>query len=349
MSTLVLTDPLFLRHDPGPEHPEAAGRLERLTTSLTESPLPEVTLRRPTPATQEALERIHPAPHLLRLGQVDGRTVQLDPDTRTSPESWSAAVLAAGAAVDAVDAVLDGDFQTAFALVRPPGHHAEPGKAMGFCLLNNVAIAAAAAVARGCQRVLVVDFDVHHGNGTQSAFWGRREVLFQSVHQAAFYPGTGQADEVGGPGAEGFNVNVPLPPACGDADYREVFEQVLLPIGEAFRPELVLVSAGFDAHRDDPLGGMLLTDGAYAAMTRSLRSLAQRWGEGRMVMVLEGGYAPEAVMRSARGCLEVLNGAPAEVPAPLVPASDEVQSMLDTVRRLHAPYWPQLSTSAAAP
>src|SRR5690606_30583365 len=336
MSTLVLTDPLFLRHDPGPEHPEAAARLERLTASLEASPLGGIAVRRPQPAAQEALERIHPAAHLLRLGQVDGRHVQLDPDTRTSPESWSAAVLAAGAAVDAVEAVLSGAHQTAFALVRPPGHHAEPCKAMGFCLLNNVAIAAAAAVAHGLERVLVVDFDVHHGNGTQSAFWNRKDVLFQSVHQGVFYPGTGEAAELGGPGAEGYNVNVPLPPASGDAEYREVFEQVLLPIGEAFRPELVLVSAGFDAHRDDPLGGMLLSDAAYASMTHSLLSLAQRWSGGRMVMVLEGGYAPEAVMRSARACLEVLSGTPPELPAPPGPATPEVQGLVEAVRALHA-------------
>lgn len=342
MSTLVLTDPLFLRHDPGPDHPEAPCRLERLTTSLQEVPLADVELRRPQPATAEALERIHPAVHLLRLGQVDGRHVQLDPDTRTSPESWSAAVLAAGASVDAVEAVLSGEFQTAFAMVRPPGHHAEPCKAMGFCLLNNVAIAAAAAVARGCERVLVVDFDVHHGNGTQSAFWDRRDVLFQSVHQGEFYPGTGQADELGGAGAEGFNVNVPIPPASNDGDYRDVFERVLLPIAEAYQPQLVLVSAGFDAHRDDPLGGMLLSDRAYASMTRSLLSVAERWSEGRMVMVLEGGYAPEAVMRSSRACIEVMNGAPVEEVSAPTPASSEVQGIVDAVRALHAPYWPQL-------
>jgi acetoin utilization deacetylase AcuC-like enzyme len=306
--TLVLTDPLFLRHQPGPGHPERPERLERILEELSRRPLAGVDQRRPRPATHEELARVHPAAHLLRLGQVKGRSVQLDADTATSPDSWDAAVLAAGAGIQAVESVLSGEADNAFALVRPPGHHAEPQKAMGFCLLNNAAIAAEAARARGLERVLVLDWDVHHGNGTQAAFWNRRDVLYQSVHQAPYYPGTGAVDELGGAGAEGFTVNVPLPGGIGDGDYRAVFEELLIPVAREFRPQLVLVSAGFDPHEDDPIGGMRVTERGFAAMCTQALDLAGEACGGRLVLLLEGGYALGATARSTHACLEVLTG-----------------------------------------
>jgi len=309
MRTLVFTDPLLLSHDPGPGHPEAPGRLSRALGMLTERPLEGVQLRAPRPATHEELTRIHPAAHLLRLGQIEGRSVRLDVDTFTSPRSWEAALLAAGSGVSAVEAVLSGDADNAFALVRPPGHHAEPGRAMGACLLNNIAIAAAAARARGVERVLVLDFDVHHGNGTQAALWRRKDVLYQSVHQAPpYYPGSGEATEHGGEGGEYHTVNLPLPPGAHDADYRAAFEDLLLPIARAYRPQLVLVSAGYDAHEEDPIGEMVLTERAYAGMSSAIVEFTREVCGGRAVFFLEGGYAPEATARCVHATLEVLSG-----------------------------------------
>jgi acetoin utilization deacetylase AcuC-like enzyme len=239
---------------------------------------------------------------------VSGQHAQLDPDTPVSPGSVPAALLSAGAALAAVEAAAAGG--QSFALVRPPGHHAEIDRAMGFCLFNNVAIAAAHARANlGCERVLVIDWDVHHGNGTQHAFYGRRDVLVFNTHRFPFYPGTGSLRELGEGEGEGFNVNVPLPEQMGDGDYAAVFDQLLVPIAERFRPDLVLVSAGFDAHRDDPLGGMGVSDEGFAVLCGKVREIAARHGSGGLAVVLEGGYDLDALGRSVHGCLEVMLGA----------------------------------------
>jgi acetoin utilization deacetylase AcuC-like enzyme len=218
-------------------------------------------------------------------------------------------MLAAGAAVGAVEEVWSGRVQNAFALVRPPGHHAEAQGAMGFCLLNNAAIAAEAARRLGAERVMVLDWDVHHGNGTQHVFEQRRDVLYLSSHQYPYYPGTGASHEVGTGAGAGYTVNCPLPPGQGDADYGAVFHDLFLPAGEAFRPDIVIVSAGFDAHARDPLADMLVTERGFAAMCTSLAELALRQCGGKLVLLLEGGYNLEALAQSVRACLEVMTGA----------------------------------------
>ena len=224
------------------------------------------------------------------LPRTAGRAAVLDPDTYTSSETYEIARLAAGAAVDAVERVMGGPQRQALALVRPPGHHAERARAMGFCIYNNIAVAAAHAATLGAARVAIVDYDVHHGNGTQHMFESRPDVLYISTHQFPYYPGTGAADEIGrGPG-EGFTVNVPLAVGAADADYQLVFSDVVAPALRQFKPDLLLVSAGFDAHERDPLGGMRLTAGGFAAMTMELRRVAEECCEGRMAMVMEGGY-----------------------------------------------------------
>jgi acetoin utilization deacetylase AcuC-like enzyme len=236
--------------------------------------------------------------------------------------------------------VISGRERNAFALVRPPGHHAESGRAMGFCLFNNVAIAAEAALRLGAQRVLVLDWDVHHGNGTQHVFYDRRDVLYQSVHQYPFYPGTGASEELGeGPGT-GFTVNCPFPAGRIDADYGAAFHDLFLPIGFLFRPDLILVSAGFDAHRADPLAGMNASERGFAGMCSMVRQLANETCQGRLVLLLEGGYDLDATAQSVHACLEVMaSGRHDEFPPD---ASISGYSVLRRCREALRPYWPQL-------
>ncbi len=239
----------------------------------------------------EELARVHDADYLTLIRETAGRATALDPDTFTSPETYDVACLAAGAAVAAVDHVLDGPAGTrALALVRPPGHHAERNRAMGFCLFNNVAVAAAHARARGLSRVAIVDYDVHHGNGTQWSFYGDPSVLFVSSHQYPFYPGTGAADEIGTGAGTGFTVNLPLAAGATDADYERVYDAVAWPILTAFKPQLILISAGFDAYKDDPLAAMRLEADCFGRLTARAAAIADDCCEGRVVVTTEGGY-----------------------------------------------------------
>ena len=253
-------------------------------------------------------------------------------------------MLAAGATVAATTAVVRREAACAFVPVRPPGHHAEEERSMGFCLFNNVAIAAAHARAElGCERVLIVDWDVHHGNGTQWAFYDRRDVLFFSVHQFPLYPGSGWVDQVGQGAGLGHTINVPLPPGCGDAEYDAVFREILLPAADAYRPDLVLVSAGFDPHRDDPLASMDVSDEGFARMTATVLSLAEAHAGGRVVLVLEGGYDLAALGRSARRCVEVLIGAgrgSALAAAQPAEPNAAARAVMDEVRNRQRRWWP---------
>jgi acetoin utilization deacetylase AcuC-like enzyme len=307
-STLLLTDPLFLRHDPGPEHPERPARLTRILELLEREPIHGTEWRAPRPATEEELAAVHTLRLLEYLKGLRGRHEVIDPDTVTSPDSYDAAVLAAGASVQAVEEVLAGQARNAFALVRPPGHHAEPDRAMGFCLFNNAAIAAEAARRRGAERVLILDWDVHHGNGTQAAFWSRRDVLYMSVHQYPYYPESGAPHEVGeGPGT-GYTLNCGVRGGATDADYGAFYQDLFLPVAQAYKPDLVLVSAGFDAHHKDPLGGMMLTERGFAAMSTALKDLTESVCGGRLVLLLEGGYSLEGLSQSVHACVEVMAG-----------------------------------------
>jgi acetoin utilization deacetylase AcuC-like enzyme len=315
MSTLVLTDRLFLEHDPGAGHPESPARLAAILDDLERAPIEGVTIEAPRAATDAEIEAVHAPGYRAALAALAGQRVQLDPDTATSPRSVEAAMRAAGAAVGAVEAVMQGRADNAFALVRPPGHHAEPARAMGFCLFNNAAIAAEAARRAGAERVLIVDWDVHHGNGTQDAFAARPDVFYMSVHQYPFYPGTGAAHEIGVEAGLGATVNCPLPGRQGDADYGVVFHDLFLPAARMFAPDLVIVSAGFDAHARDPLANMRVTERGYAAMTTLLAQLAAETCGGKLVLVLEGGYDLQALAGSVRASLEALGGRGDEFPS----------------------------------
>jgi acetoin utilization deacetylase AcuC-like enzyme len=315
VSTLVLTDPRFLDHDPGPGHAESPARLDAIMGELARAPLGGLTIETPRAATDAEIEAVHRPAYRATLARLAGEYADLDPDTSVSPGSWEAATLAAGAAVGAVEAVMNGRAENAFALVRPPGHHARPDRAMGFCLLNNAAIAAQAARGAGARRVLIVDWDVHHGNGTQEIFAARDDVLYMSVHQYPFYPGTGAADEVGVGAGRGATVNCPLPAGQTDADYGVVFHDLLLPAGRAFAPDLIIVSAGFDAHARDPLAEMRVSERGFAAMTSALAELAASTCGGKLALVLEGGYDLGALAASVRASLEVLTGRRESFPA----------------------------------
>jgi acetoin utilization deacetylase AcuC-like enzyme len=253
----------------------------------------------PQLALREELARIHTGPYLDTIAATAGRAVALDPDTFTSPESHEIALLAAGAALGAARHARD-TAEPAIAMVRPPGHHAEPDKAMGFCLYNSIAVAAAALRAEGLSRIAIVDIDVHHGNGTQSAFYEDATVLFVSSHQYPYYPGTGAAHETGAGAGTGFTLNIPLAAGAQDADYLRAYETLVIPALERFKPDLLLVSAGYDAHERDPLGGMRVTTDGLTALITLLDDAARRLCSRRLALVTEGGYHLDAL----RDCLE---------------------------------------------
>jgi acetoin utilization deacetylase AcuC-like enzyme len=326
--TLLLTDPLFLEHDPGQEHPESPSRLARIVDDLRQRPVAGTTWAAPRPAEDSELVTVHEPQYLASLAALSGRHALLDEDTMVSPRSWDAARLAAGAAVQAVEEVWAGRAANAFVLARPPGHHAEVDRAMGFCLINNAAVGAEAARRAGAARVAIVDWDVHHGNGTQHLFDRRADVLFVSTHQAPLYPGTGAPFEVGAADGAGLTVNCPLPPGQDDADYGAVFSDIVLPAVERFAPDLVIVSAGFDAHARDPLAQMNLTERGFAAMCAAVLALVPRG-----VLLLEGGYDLDALAASVRACVEVMTGRRETFPAG---GSGEARRAIAATRAAHA-------------
>ena len=300
---------LFREHDTG-GHPENAGRLVAIDDALERQDL----LRdRPgipfTAAPDEALARVHDPRYIAGVREFASRGGGwLDADTAVGPNSVDIAALAAGAAIAAVDAALDDQAKRGFVLGRPPGHHATPTRGMGFCIFNTVAVAAAHALSRGVDRVLIVDWDVHHGNGTQDAFYDSDLVLFCSIHQWPLYPGTGAVTERGSGRGLGYTINVPLAAGADDDAYADTFEQVIVPAGGAFRPQLVLISAGFDAHADDPLGGMLVTAEGFGDLAHRVIEVAANHADGRVVAVLEGGYDPQALAASVVATLAALDG-----------------------------------------
>ena len=323
-------------------HPESPARLEVAWAELQRHGLLDhVALIEPGPAELADVERVHAAGHvrLVRALAAEGGG-WVDGDTLVSPGSYDAALRAAGAAVEGCAAVLSGRQQNAFALVRPPGHHALPDRAMGFCLFNNVAVAAASALAvGGADRVLVVDFDVHHGNGTQDIFYDRADLCLFSTHQHPLYPGTGRLSETGAGAGAGCTANLPLPPGCGDAVYARVFDEVLAPLARRCRPDLILVSAGYDAHWSDPLAGMRLTVDGYVALMERLRDLAAELCGGRLVAVLEGGYNLDAVAAAVVASCQVLAGQPPVAeplgPPPAARAPQAADSVLAAAREIH--------------
>jgi acetoin utilization deacetylase AcuC-like enzyme len=342
MPLILISSPQFADHQTPPGHPERPERAEVMDLVAAEWRRRGGDVVAPRMASADQLRRVHDADYLRLIGETAGVSIALDIDTFTSPETHEVARLAAGAAIDAVEQVMAAPHTSALALVRPPGHHAEGRRAMGFCFFNNVAVAAAHARAQGANRVAIVDFDVHHGNGTQAIFEDDPSVLYVSTHQFPCYPGTGAADEAGVGEGRGFTVNVPMEVGSTDEDYRVVFRDVVTPVVRAFSPDVLLVSAGVDAHERDPLAGMRLTTGAFGAMAAELRQTAEECCGGRLAIVTEGGYDLQALRDSLRAIVSVLGAH--EPPAPLwaddgVSLSTRGLSAAARARRTASAFW----------
>ncbi len=310
--TGLVYHPAYLEHDMGPGHPESPNRLRAIMQRLEESgTAAQLTRIEPRRAEDEWIMQVHSPNYVASLNRhvpTDGR-VSLDPDTSMSPGSLHAAYLAAGGALAAVDAIMARQVDHVFCAVRPPGHHAEAGRAMGFCLFNNVAIAARYVQKKyGLTRVLIVDWDVHHGNGTQHSFEEDPSVLFFSTHQYPHYPGTGRGTERGKGAGEGLTINVPMEAGEGNEEYHAIFLKSLVPAADEFKPEFVIISAGFDAHKDDPLASMGLTEDGYRDLTRIVAGIAKRHAKGRILSSLEGGYNLVALAHSVDAHIKALVG-----------------------------------------
>ena len=341
MKAGLVYDPIYLEHDTG-DHVENSRRLVEAMSYLKDTGIREKLISLPArPASLEELKMIHAPEYVSYVkSKAENGGGWLDPDTVMSPKSYAAALYAAGGVLAAVEAVMNGKVDDAFALVRPPGHHATHDRAMGFCIFNNVAIAGEFALRKfNLNRVLIVDFDVHHGNGTQDAFYADPKVLYFSTHQYPFYPGTGWMDETGSGRGEGTTVNFPMAAGWGDQEYLRAFSEVLVPVARRFQPQLILVSAGFDAHWADHLAMMKATITGFAQMTRILKELAAELCEGRLVFTLEGGYNLRVVASSTKATFDVLLGN-SEIDDPLGKASAATKPTgfdehIATIRRIH--------------
>jgi acetoin utilization deacetylase AcuC-like enzyme len=346
--TAIVEDTRFLDHRGPADHPERPDRLTAVRAAV--DPCRDLlTPIVPRAATPEEIFRVHGREHFESIDKAARRGPgQLDADTYVSPESFEVARLAAGGSIDLAARVARGEVASGLAAVRPPGHHAESNRAMGFCLFNNVAIAARALQAdEAVERIFILDWDVHHGNGTQHSFESDPSVLYASIHQYPFYPGTGAPGESGTDGGEGFTLNVPLPGGCGDSEYIGALQHLIAPAAQSFQPEVILVSCGFDAHRDDPLASMNVTRAGFGAMTAIIRSLAEDLCEGRLAYVLEGGYAASGLEQGTGAVLEGMMATDCpKLPETAPVLSDSVlEVVLDSVHRVHGPKFSNIAAS----
>ena len=340
MITGVVKDKRFMDHDMGSFHVESPLRVEVLNRMLEEDPPIPFLPVEPRPATDEELAWVHERGYIDLIRSTAGKGAFLNADATAGPKTHETARLAAGGTLRAIDLIMDGTIRNAFALVRPPGHHAEASEALGFCFFNNIAVGAEHLVRNhGLRRVLAVDWDLHHGNGTEHAFYARRDVMYFSTHQSPLYPGSGAARDFGAGDGLGFNLNVPLLAGKGDSDFLHIFEKILGPVAAQFEPEFILVSAGFDIAAGDPLGGMLVTPAGFGHLASSLMAMAERTSAGRIAFVLEGGYSLQDLRDGVGEVLKRLAGGHPPPPPAGLPVSEEAGVELEHVLRTFRRKW----------
>jgi len=335
-------DSIYLEHDTG-HHVENSQRLEAIISHLNETGLKrQLTSIKPRAASIEELSLVHREQHISHIREVAQRGGGwLDPDTVASPKSYEAAVYAAGGTMKATEVVMSGEVNSAFALVRPPGHHATPTRAMGFCLFNNIAIATRYALSKyKLERILIIDFDVHHGNGTQETFYDNPQVLYISTHEYPFYPGTGDIEEIGSGAGKGTTLNIPLPAGCGDDEYLQVFEQIIIPAAKRFNPQLIMVSAGYDTHWADGLALMQVSVTGFAQIAKAIKGLADEQCNGHLVLTLEGGYNFTALAASIKATFDMLLGK-SNIEDPLGQpqrrsAAPDIAPLIKRIKQIHA-------------
>lgn len=341
MKTGIVKDNRYLAHDMGAFHVESPRRIEAIYRMLEkEVSFPYLEIE-PRPALEEEIELIHSPSYVQMIRETAGRDrVQLDPDTATCARTYEVALLAAGGLLKALDLIMEGEIQNGFALVRPPGHHAENSRAMGFCIFNNVAVAAEYLIRKhGLKKILIVDWDLHHGNGTQHTFYSRSDVLYFSTHQFPYYPGTGNWDEIGSGRGEGHTVNVPLSPGKTDEDYLFIYKKILAPVAGKYEPEFILVSAGFDIYGGDPLGAMHVSEAGFGALAAELLALARDFSKDRILFTLEGGYDLQGLREGVKHVLFELAGKarPTKIKAePSASVLKELAPGIDFLKK----YWP---------
>lgn len=340
MKVGYIYDPIYLRHDTG-SHVEVHQRLEAIMAHLEKTGLKQLTHVKPRAAAIDEIALVHHRQHISRIQEMALRGGGwLDVDTVMSADSYDAALYAAGGVITGADKVMAGELNSAFALVRPPGHHATYQQAMGFCLFNNIAIAARYALNQyNLDRIAIIDFDVHHGNGTQEAFYEDPKVAYISTHQHPHYPGTGTIEETGSGKAKGNIVNVPMPIGCGDSEYALVYEKIVKPAVRRFKPQLIMASAGYDAHWADELSMEQLTVTGYAGIARAIRELAEELCQGRVVLTLEGGYNLRALAEAVKGTFDVLLGSEkiddTLGPPPYRVATPNMAPLIESIKKLH--------------
>ncbi len=343
MSVGIVRNEIYLEHVTDSYHPENPERLKFIYSMLDTIDGRSIVYVAPRMATHDEVALVHDLSYIESIASTKGKERRLDPDTTASPRTYEASCMAAGGVLELADKLVAGTVDSGFALVRPPGHHAERNRAMGFCIFNNIAIGARYLEKKHkLSRILIVDFDLHHGNGTQHSFYKDSTVLYFSTHQYPYYPGTGWYEEVGEGQGKGYTVNVPLSYGMGDGDYSYIFEELLTPLADCFKPEIVLVSAGFDTYYHDPLGGMKVTEEGFAAMTRVLLNIAHQHCGGKTLFALEGGYDLSGLASSVQAVITEMKEAYAEVADKGMSPSAGVVQTVAKVKQTLEPYWGKL-------